>query len=277
MKICYIDESGCTGALPTHDSQIQPALILIGLFIDYRFLHKFTEDFISIKRKFNPKLLPENSTYLSWILKEIKGSDLRNRACSASRNDRRQALGYLGSVLNIAEECEIKITGRIWIKSIGNPLDGRAVYTSSVQSIYGDFQNYLQKEDDYGFIITDSRAPHLNAQVAHSIFTQKFKGTGDSYDRIIELPAFSHSQNHAGLQICDTITSSIITPIAIETYCKGIIESIHVKDGYCLIKDRFKQQILMLQHRYKEASGRSRGGLTVSDGLRQRPGGLLFR
>lgn len=157
------------------------------------------------------------------------------------------------------------------------PINGTSIYTYSIQSIYTSFQNYLTKAEDIGFVIADSRLKQLNSQVAHSIFTQKFKGTGDSYDRIVELPAFSHSDNHAGLQIADTVCSAIVTPMAMHTYCTGYVFSAHVRPGYDKIQEMFSDRCRALQYRYTEASGRNKGGFVVSDGIGKRPGGLLFR
>ena len=179
---------------------------------------------------------------MGWILPEVKGADLRKAACDNSRAVRRHRIGYLDHIVKLSEECEAKLIGRIWIKGIAEPIDGTAIYTYSVQSIYTVFQNYLTQTNDVGFVIVDSRLKPLNTQVAHSIFTQKFKGTGDSYDRIIEMPAFSHSDNHAGLQIADTICSAIITPIAINTYCEGNISSVHVRPGYRALKGTFRRK-----------------------------------
>ncbi|ROU03591.1 DUF3800 domain-containing protein [Histidinibacterium lentulum] len=277
MRICYIDEAGCTGALPSATSSIQPSLVVVGVFIDYGSLHQLTSDLIDLKQRFYPKLLPSTATHLDWIREEIKGSDIRKRACSGSRNDRRHSFGVLDQVTVTADKSDIRVVGRVWIKGIGQPMKGMAVYTSSIQSIYTDFQRYLTQHDDYGFVVVDSRVQHLNTQVAHSVFTQKFKGTGDAYDRIIELPAFSHSNNHAGLQLADLIASAIVTPIALSTYCDGIIKSIHVRPRYHVIKDKYRTWLKGRQFRYNEASGRSRGGFVVSDGLTKRPGGELFR
>ncbi|MBZ0217513.1 MAG: DUF3800 domain-containing protein [Fimbriimonadaceae bacterium] len=156
-------------------------------------------------------------------------------------------------------------------------VNGTAIYTSSLQCIYTYFQNYLAQQDDVGFVIVDSRLKHLNTPVAHSIFTQKFKGTGDAYDRIIELPAFSHSDNHAGLQLSDLICSAFMTPIAVHTYCTAHVTSLHVRPGYIRIKTPFAPRIRALQHRYAEASGVVRGGFVVSDGLGSRHGSQMFK
>lgn len=276
MKICYIDEAGCTGSLPSATSPIQPVLVIAGLMIDYSELHPLTSDILNLKKRFFPNKSP-NSTHLGWILPEVKGADLRKDACSNSRRLRRHAIGCMDAMLSIIEQRNAKISGRVWVKSVGSAVNGTSIYTYSIQSIYADFQNYLTQEDDLGMVIVDSRLKHLNTIVAHSVFTQKFKAAGDSYDRIVELPAFSHSDNHAGLQTVDAICSAFVTPLAINTYCDGHLNSVHVRPRYVDIKSRYKDRICKLQHRYKEANGKSRGGLVVSDGIGQRVGGMMFR
>jgi hypothetical protein len=125
-------------------------------------------------------------------------------------------------------------------------------------------------------VIADSRLKQLKSAVAHSIFTQKFKSSGDLYDRLIELPTFAHSDNHAGLQIADAICSAIITPIAIHAYCTGHVTSIHTRPGYSDFKATYAARIRPMQHRYKIQNGRWLGGLVVSDDLGHKGGGRLF-
>jgi len=276
MKICYVDEAGCTGSLPKADSPIQPVLALIGLILDYGKLHEVTERLLQHKQRFylgasaGPK-------YLSGILTEVKGSDIRKNAISDNRNTRRPAVGYLDGILKICTEADAKLVGRVWVKEIGSQIDGRAIYTSSVQAICSYFHDYLARTEDIGVVIVDSRLKHLNSQVAHSIFTQKFKSSGDQYDRIVELPMFAHSDNHAGLQLADTICSALICPIAINTYCDGYITSTHFRPAYRSLKERYAKGLSALQHRYQETSGRWRGGIVVADGMGQKSGAILFR
>ena len=54
--------------------------------------------------------------------------------------------------------------------------------------------------------------------VSHSIFTQKFSPAARNYQRLVELPTFGHSENHAGLQICDIVCSALLFPIACFAY-----------------------------------------------------------
>jgi hypothetical protein len=277
VKVCYVDEAGCTGSLESATSNVQPTLTIAGIIVDYSSLHRLTAQLIGLKQKFYPRLLAATSTHLDWIRAELKGSELRKQACSASRNERRHAFGVLDAFTELASSCGALVAGRIWIKGIGKGVNGMSIYTYSIQSIYQDFQRHLQQENDIGFVVVDSRLKHLNSQVAHSVFTQKFKGSGDSYDRIVELPAFSHSDNHAGLQLADVVCSAIVTPCAIQTYCEPVLKSIHIRPGYSDVKARYITWLKGSQFRYTEANGRTRGGLIISDSLTQRPGGELFR
>ncbi|VTO18313.1 DUF3800 domain-containing protein [Brevundimonas vancanneytii] len=277
MKICYVDEAGCTGALKTSACPIQPTMIMVGVIIDYSQIHHLTDGWLSLKQTLFPNLTPIQTTHMGWILPEIKGSDIRRESCSNSRNSKRHSFRVLEKTVDLLEAANSKLTGRVWVKGIGAPLNGTSVYTYSVQSICYDFQNYLASENDIGVVILDGRLKHLNTQVAHSIFTQKFKGTGDALDRIVELPSFSHSDNHAGLQIADMMCSGILTPMAVHTYCEGHVQNAHVRSGYIDIKQKFSHRVKEMQHRYQEASGRWRGGIVVSDSLTQRSGGELFR
>jgi hypothetical protein len=239
-------------------------------------LHRITESFLSLKQRFFPGLFPNRKRFLSGILGEIKGADIRKQAIDGSRNNRQHAFGFLDGVMRIVDDNDISIFGRVWVKAIAKPIDGRALYTSSIQSICSVFQNYLNEAQDLGMVLLDSRWQAVNVQVAHSIFTQKFRFSGDALDRVIDLPGFAHSNNHAGLQMADLIASALLFPVSTLTYCSGHVTGLHVRPRYVMIKDRYKLRLYTRQYRYKEASGRMRGGLVVSDDLMHRHGGLLF-
>lgn len=276
MKICFIDEAGCCGSLPHSTSDIQPVLAICGLILDYGRLHDVTRDLLDLKRDMFPGRSVDKHHYLSNILTEIKGSELRKHACANGRNLRRHTFRFIDCALNICEKADAKIVARVWIKKLGAPINGRSIYTSSIQAITASFHDYLSKQNDLGIMIADSRVKNLNSQVAHSIFTQKFKGGRDNYDRLVELPTFGHSENHAGIQLADLICSAILTPMAVHMFCAGHITSVHVRPRYSEIKSRFAQRIFAMQHTFKEASGRSHPGIVVSDGLGHRASSLLF-
>lgn len=64
MKVCYIDEAGCTGQLPHAKSPIQPALVVVGLIVDYTQLHQVTERLLKLKERFYPGQRNKAITYL---------------------------------------------------------------------------------------------------------------------------------------------------------------------------------------------------------------------
>jgi hypothetical protein len=178
-------------------------------------------------------------------------------------------------VLDLIERHHAKIIGRVWIKEIGQPMSATAVYTSSVQAICTAFQHLLTREDDVGLIVADSRAEAQNSQVAHSIFTQKFKTSGDCFERILEMPVYGNSQNHAGLQIADLLCSALLFPMATHAYCTGYLTNLHVQPGFAELRTRYGTRLQRLQHVYYEGT-RFRGGIIVCDGLGHRPGRILW-
>ncbi len=139
------------------------------------------------------------------------------------------------------------------------------------------FQQYLTEEDDVGMVICDNRTHSLNRNVSHSIFTQKFKKTGDDIDRIIDLPTFAVSDNHAGIQVCDLLCSALLYPMFVHAYCAGYVNNLHVQLRYIDIRSAFSARLKDMQYRYKDPNGIWRGGITVSDNLAARPGSVLFQ
>lgn len=95
------------------------------------------------------------------------------------------------------------------------------------------------------------------------------------FERLIELPTFGHTDNHAGLQVCDIVCSGLLYPIACFAYCTGHVNNVHVQSGASRLRDRYGTQLKHLQHRYCEG-GRYVGGVTVADHLNRRNGALMF-
>jgi hypothetical protein len=280
VRICYVDESGDTRDLPARPphKNVTPVLVVAGVVIDQRLLENLTRAFIETKSRFFPGEMRTTKTRLQRILPEIKGADLRRAMrTGAPRRNRRQAIGFLDALMEILEYHDAKIFGRVWVKELGKICDDRSIYTFSVQDICADFQNLLETAGDDGLVIADSRNPAPNASVAHSVFTQKFKVDGDRYPRILEMPVFGHSENHAGLQIADLLCSALLFPMATNCYCIGHVSNVHVDAGFRQLRERYGGRLRALQHRYDDDRGNRRGGLTVSDPVGKKPGGLLFR
>ena len=277
---CYLDESGDTGVLPGASSKIPPLICLLGLTLDARYLRAFTSEFLDLKSRFFPGLFGEKygHTRLSRLLQEIKGSDLRAVFRTDDKKRHHHHIGLFDALLDFVQSYGCKIFGRVWIKGIGEPFNGTAVYTNSAQSICETFNHLLDEQHDHGVVIADSRFPKENRGVSFSILTQKMSLAGDACPNIVEAPTFGHSENHAGLQVCDLLCSGLLFPIAAYTYCHGIVESVHVHKGYEPLKQRYAQKLRDLQHRYWDDDEKKwSGGVIVSDSLTKRPGSHLFR
>ena len=149
MYLCYIDEAGCPGALPSANSHIQPALVIAALFVPQSQLAPLTRNLLQIKWHFNPGLAPTGAPWLDLAKCEIKGADLRHDLRHAGRNRRRAVNGFLDRVITLLEDSSAQLVARIYIKQPGGRFDGRAVYTSSVQSLCATFQNFLVEKNGY--------------------------------------------------------------------------------------------------------------------------------
>ncbi|HEX9648322.1 MAG TPA: DUF3800 domain-containing protein [Alphaproteobacteria bacterium] len=279
MKVCYIDEAGDLGALadPPQPND-QPVLVIGGLFLDTDSIEAVTNEFLGLKQLFFPGLPYRSPTHLDRILPEIKGAEVRSNATRGSAAQRHHAIGFLDRVVGLLRRHEAKLVARIWIKGVGLPFEPTPVYTSSIQGICSYFDHYLGQSQAAGFCIADSRNKFKNVNVSHSIFTQKYSPVSRNYRQILELPTFAHSDNHAGLQICDLVCSALLYPIACYAYCTGHVVNVHVQPGAAALKQRYGQAIRDLQYRYLDAdTGRYRGGLVVADAIAQRNASLMFR
>jgi hypothetical protein len=271
-----MDESGCTGALPSATSPIQPILAIAGVIVDEVSLHELTIKYLNLKQRFFPGKLSITAEFLEWILVEIKGSEIRKQARSISHRKRSNAFMFLDKFITLLESHQIKIIGRIWIKGIGQPFNGRSVYTSSVQHICKYFNNYLDRKNRRGFIISDSRNPTLNSNVSHSIFTAKFKTSGDAFPCLIEMPSFGHSENHVGLQLADLLCSGLLFPLAACSYCLGHVFSVHVQASHIGLKRHFGARLRALQYVYRDQTDKLTGGITVSDAIGKKSAAAMF-
>jgi len=280
MHVCYVDEAGDTGELTSATAKIAPVFAIIGLAVPHPCLRALTTEFLNLKLRFFPSARSSSTTshYLDAVLFEIKGGELRKTIASGNRDAQRHALGFLDKIVSLLTHHQVRLFGRIWIKPIGAKFDGRAVYTSSMQRICNDFQHLLRTTSSNGFVVADSRDKRQNSNVSHSIFTQKFQASGDRYSRILEMPTFGHSDNHVGLQIADLVCSALLFPMAVHAYCAGHVNSIHVRPGYYVMGQRYGSTLKALQFRYEDPeTGLRRGGLVVSDGIRQKSGSWLFK
>ena len=283
MWICYVDEAGCTGVLPTAVSDIQPVFVIAGIMVDQTRMPELTVDFLHLKQRFFPGArLPSGQTpsrFLDWAIFEVKGAEVRRMLADPSSTRRHHAGGFLGELIELMRKHHIRLTGRLIAKGIGVPMRGVAIYASAIQDICSTFNHFLGTTYADGIIIADSRNKEQNTLISHSVFTQKFKIDGDDYSRILEMPTFGHSENHAGIQISDLLCSALLFPMAIDAFCEGHLTSCHVRTGrYRVLRTRFGADIRHFQHRYQQpGTGLWRGGIRVENRLTAVPGADLFR
>ena len=279
MQVCFIDEAGDLGALgnPPRPND-QPVLVLGGLFVDVANLPSLTDYFLNLKYRYFPGLQYPSVKFLDRILPEIKGADVRSNATRGTARQQRHAIGFLDRILGLLQHHDVKLVARIWVKGIGLPFEATPVYTSSIQRICSYFEHYLTQTNGTGICIADSRNKSKNVSVSHSIFTQKFSPAAQRYQRFAELPTFGHSENHAGLQICDIVCSALLYPIACHAYCTGRVNNVHVQPHAALLKQRYGQELKALQYRYQNPeTNRFEGGVVVADAIGGRTGSLMFR
>lgn len=277
MHVCYLDEAGCTGAMPNNNSPIQPVFVLGGLFVEESKIFPMTHDLLALKQRFYPNLLPAKSLYHDWMALEIKGSDLRRKARSTNRNDRRFSYQAIAAGLKILKDADAKVVAHVYSKGIGKPFVGSSVYTSAVQSTCIAFQHYLNSSSSRGILIADSRNKGKNANVSHSIFTQRYSTAGDPYPALLEVPTFGHSDNHAGLQMMDFICSALLFPIAAEVVMsQHLTDKTHVSPYYLKLRERFGQDIDNLQYHYSDKK-RKRQGIQLHDPINKFNPSVLLR
>jgi hypothetical protein len=250
-------------------------MIILGLIVNAASVPALTRDFLALKRRHFPARYTAPHA-LGHILIEVKGSEILQMTRKSSRNSRRQAQRLRAELLDLVEAHGCHIVGRVWIKEPGKSMAPVPSYTYSVQDIARHFSQYLQASSSDGILIADAREHLQNIGVAQSVFTQKWRTGGDPYPFMREVPVFAHSDNHAGLQIADLLASTLVFPIAAAAYGSPVPGAVHSSPRYQEVRRDFRRRIRDLQYRYRDETGRWRGGLVVSDPAQQRSGSALF-
>lgn len=263
MYLCYIDESGDSGKLNPGNETDTPAYVVVGLVIEQALLRDITNDFLSIKRVFYPR---EMSTEypLNDILYEVKGESIRKLIRKGNRRNFSHAIGYLDAIVSLLGRYSALLFAKGLVKGVDVENSDSGFYGSAIQHIGKHFHHLISEKRTQGMIIADSRRQVQNSRVAHTMFTQLFGAQHYRYTKLMELPTYAHSQNHAMIQIADIVCSSIVFPMIVDVYCGGL-NNVHVTPKYASLRCRYKESIKAMQYRYFEDS-RWQGGVLVTDG-----------
>lgn len=267
--ICYLDEAGCSAPLPTKKTDIQPLLVIAGLIVQQEALSDVTREFLALKRKYFPGSFTSRHL-LDDVREEIKGSDLRSAIRKRAHRAGTQ-LRFIDDILKMLVRYQCRILANIWVKGVALPFKARETYTQSVQYACRAFNVYLTEKKATGFMVADFRTTQLNDQVAHSIFTQKYRAKGDPFERVLELPTFGVSNNHVGLQVTDVICSALLFPMASSVYCHGHVTGVHVNGRDLVVRRRYARKVKNLQFKVDD-----RWSICVSDKHAKRSSGDLF-
>lgn len=266
MYLCYIDESGDSQPIKAANDDIQPLLVVAGIFISSEAVRALTADFIALKRRFYPAYFAQIVHPLDVLLKEMKGSDIRRdiRDNPVTSAKVMHHFRFLDEALRLLKAYDARLVARIWVKRLGVPLTDKSIYPITTQNLLERFEKYLEERNADGMVIADFRDPHRNSYVAHSVFTQKHKKNGDAYPRVRETPTFGISNNHACLQIADLLCSSILAPMAGRTFCHPDIKNAHTHANYDAIAQRYSKRVRALQY-HCDVNGHRYWGITASE------------
>ena len=275
MHLCYIDEAGNGQTLEPARPDAPPVLVVGGFTVPRAQVKDLTWDFLNVKKHYRPQL--RRAEQLSEVIQhEIKGADVRKNLRAGNRNWRRAAMGLVDSLLDILERHDARVLARVWIKEEGLAFDESGVYPASVAALHETFQAQLAFEHSRGMMVLDSRTKVKNAPNVHCVTTRKYRTGGDSLRGVIESPVFGHSDTHTLLQVADLLVSSLLFPVACHAYLSDITWNVHCDDAYQPLREQFGERLKKLQFRYRDAEGRWRGGVVVSDRRTQQPSSLMF-
>lgn len=278
MQLCYVDESGKAETLTEADGKQQPVFVVGGVTLPERKLTAVTHEWIDLKRRFNPAIVRRGQRgWLDGILEEPKGTTLRRGFKAAATNRRRKnSIGFVDGMMKLLERHDARIIGRVWVKQLDVENEEMVIHASSLQFICAAFHAGLA-EDERGMVVVDSQTHQHNYKLAHSMFTQRF-GRNPPHPRLVDLPAFGHSENHAGLQIADVVCSGILAPLAAAVYA-GRYEAwnTHCDSGFLDIRDRFGSRLRALTFEWFNAKhNKTTRSVVVHDPIGKRGTRLLW-
>lgn len=278
MQLCYVDESGKAETLTEADAQQQPVVVIAGVSFPESELTGITGEWIALKARFYPGLARRGQKgWLDGILHDLKGTSLRRGfRARATNRQRAHATSLISETLSLLERHDGRIIGRIWLKALDDPNDDMRIHTSSLHFICAAFHAGLSN-DERGMVVVDSQTYQHNFRLAHSMFTLRF-AKKPLHDRLVDMPVFGHSDNHAGLQIADLLCSAVLAPIACAVYGGGYASwNKHCDSGFLDIRERFGTRLERLTYDWDNTRlGRESSSVVVHDPNMKRPTRLMW-
>ena len=276
MWMCYVDESGDTGSLVPAERNTQPIFLISAVLVKQTSLKQLTRSIIELKKRFFPSYGNGATHWHDWLKIEVKGANLRRALREGTHDAKRHVIGFMDKTLRLMEQHHVQIVSRIYLKTPNAEFNGSSVYPAAVQRLEMAFENRLQRDNEQGIFVLDSRNKVKNVPVSHGIFTMKFSARGNGYDYLAELPLFGHSENHAMLQLADWVGSAFLSPMATRAYYSDLeTVCVHADPVFDIIRKRFGQRIKALQYRY-EQENRKLGGVSVLAGGDRKVSPLLL-
>lgn len=272
MLLAYLDESGDEQPLRTPEDP--PVLVIAAVVVGHENVKTIVWRFLQLKKRYNPSLAKDGVQLSDLIRFEVKGSNVRRDVRSATRRNRRRAIGFLDAVLKLLEEEHASILGEVYIKG-AKPLS-TWVYPDAVARLASRFEHQLEAAGTQGMIIMDARTKVKNTPSVHRLTTARFKSGGDPISHLIESPTFGHSDAHVVLQIADLLASAFLFPMACVGYCNGLIHNVHINDTYAEVRKRYGPRVKALEYRYTDDDGKRITGVRVSDRLNFQPARALY-
>jgi hypothetical protein len=277
VQLCFVDESGKGETLTRADVDQQPVVVIAAVSLPEQCLTAITHEWIELKRLYLPAIRRGNRRrWLDGILEEVKGTTLRRGfRVDATVRQRKQAIGLLDGLVELLERHDCRILGRVWVKQLDVPITGMNMHVSSLQFICGAFHAGL--EDERGVVVVDSQTYQHNHRLAHSVFTQRFART-PAHERLVDMPLFGHSDNHAGLQIADLLCSAVLAPVACVVYGGSYARwNRHCDPGFLAIRERYGERLARLTYGWHNPrAGRESSSLVVDDPNMRRSTRLMW-
>jgi len=275
MLVCYVDEAGDSGVYQPTDQASTPVFALAGVCVDDTQSDDLLMDYLRLKQRFEPGL---RGRLLSDVIQhEVKGSGLRRSIRTpGSRNTRRRAIGYLDHVLDLLEQYQAKIYGRVLIKRVGETYPAASTYPSAVAELAATLEQQAQTAQTRALMILDAQTKVKNEGNVHTITTRRYRHGGNLFPTFVESPVFGHSDTHALLQIADLVASGLIYPAASAAYLPPSPGDAHRDPAYQAIRTVFGERLANLEYHYLDGNGRRRGGFRIIDRAGAQPTRLLL-